>query len=535
MKETNNIIKIKCFLIIPVLVVAILMGSSCAKSQKTQAETKGSQPVFSTETKDGANTKHTELNKKPESETSETSETVAIETLTPGEPKNIETSGEPKNTLIPSEQKNTESGDIKDQEGSETEQGNIAEKEEKEPLEISGLVLVEDVIPDIEIELKYATKDNFTKKQVYPYDICVLQKTTAMKLKKANEELMEMGYHLKVWDAYRPLSVQKIFWDIIPDSRYVANPNTGGSKHNRGTAVDVTLVDMDGNELEMPTGFDDFSDKAARSNKNVPETVKKNVELLTNVMVKHGFTTISTEWWHYNDSDSANYVAMDVELEEFMQGDAPLDNQGLKIDPNIDKLNNMDNIKAAEQIVLVLADDLETRKATAYTYEKVNGQWLLAFAPIKSVIAKNGLTYDKKEGDKESPIGVFSLNRCFGWGDNPGTKLQYTKFEKNDFWVDDEKSDFYNTYQKGLPNGRWVSAEDLYGIGDTYRFFIVIEYNTDVPVPGKGSAIFMHIWKGEESYTSGCTAMAEENLLKIIKWLDPSKNPLLLQYPKSGF
>ena len=292
---------------------------------------------------------------------------------------------------------------------------------------------------------------------------------------------------------------------------------------------------MDGNELEMPTGFDDFSDKAARSNKNVPETVKKNVELLTNVMVKHGFTTISTEWWHYNDSDSANYVAMDVELEEFMQGDAPLDNQGLKIDPNIDKLNNMDNIKAAEQIVLVLADDLETRKATAYTYEKVNGQWLLAFAPIKSVIAKNGLTYDKKEGDKESPIGVFSLNRCFGWGDNPGTKLQYTKFEKNDFWVDDEKSDFYNTYQKGLPNGRWVSAEDLYGIGDTYRFFIVIEYNTDVPIPGKGSAIFMHIWKGEESYTSGCTAMAEENLLKIIKWLDPSKNPLLLQYPKSGF
>ena len=533
MKETNNIIKIKRFLIIPVLVVAILMGSGCAKSQKTQAETSGSQPVFSTETKDGANTKHTDLTQNTEIDTSET---VATETVTSSEPKNTQTSSSPRNIETSNEQKNTDSVGIDDhKDDSETEQGNIAEKEEKEPLEISGLVLVEDVIPDIEIELKYATKDNFTKKQVYPYDICVLQKTTAMKLKKANEELMEMGYHLKVWDAYRPLSVQKIFWDIIPDSRYVANPNTGGSKHNRGTAVDVTLVDMGGNELEMPTGFDDFSDKAARSNKNVPETVKKNVELLTNVMVKHGFTTISTEWWHYNDSDSANYVAMDVELEEFMQGDAPLDNQGLKIDPNIDKLNKMDNLKAAEQIVLVLADDLETRKATAYIYEKVNGQWQPAFEPIKSVIAKNGLTYDKKEGDKESPIGVFSLYRCFGWGGNPGTKLHYTKFEKNDFWVDDEKSDFYNTYQKGLPNGRWASAEDLYGIGDTYRFFIVIEYNTDVPVPGKGSAIFMHIWKGEESYTSGCTAMAEENLLKIIKWLDPFKNPLLLQYPKSGF
>lgn len=502
MKVTINMIRIKRFILIPFLIAALFITAGCA-DRKTQAEKNDNRPVFSSDIN--------ESNKPTEAinNGSEAKESLKAPVITPDETTGMEQG---------------------------TSQDNNPDLSNgQDPIEIHGLVLVKDIIPGIEIELKYATEDNFTKTKVYPYDICVLQKSTAMKLKKANDELMEMGYRLKIWDAYRPLSVQKIFWDLVPDSRYVANPNTGGSKHNRGTAVDVTLVDMEGNELEMPTGFDDFTAKAGRSNNDMSETAKKNVELLTNVMVKNGFTTITTEWWHYNDSDSGNYSALDVDLEEFMQGDAPYDNQSLKIDPFIDKLNKLDGIDGAGQIVLVLADSPETSKAAAYTYEKVSGQWQVVFEPFDCVIGRNGLAYDKKEGDGKSPIGIFPLYRSFGREANPGTRLNYTRFEENDFWIDDPNSKLYNTYQKGIPNGRWASAEDLYKIGDIYRFFIVIEYNTKNPVPGKGSAIFMHIWRGKESYTAGCTAMAEENLLKILNWLEPSKAPFLLQYPVNDF
>lgn len=512
MKGTINIMRMKRFILITFLIAALFVSAGC-ESKKTQAGINESKPAFSSDIK--------ETGKPATGQTNQGSATK-------------ESTGEP--VLSTGETTVASSGNVQEQTAEpEKKTEDLSKEEDKEPFEINGLVLVKDIIPDIEIELKYATEDNFTKTKVYPYDICVLQKSTAIKLKKANDELMKMGYRLKIWDAYRPLSVQKIFWELVPDSRYVANPNTGGSKHNRGTAVDVTLVDMNGNELEMPTGFDDFTEKAARSYGNISETARKNVELLTNIMVKNGFTTITTEWWHYNDSDSDRYGVLDVDLEEFMQGDAPYGNQSIIIDPFADKLRELDGIDGAGQIVLVLAENPETSKAKAYTYEKVNGQWQAVFEPFDCVIGRNGITHDKKEGDGKSPAGTFSLYRCFGRDENPGTRLHYTRFEKNDFWVDDPGSNLYNTYQKGPSNGRWVSAEDLYGIGDIYRFFIVIEYNTKNPVPGKGSAIFMHIWQGKDSYTGGCTAMAEENLLRIMNWLDPDKNPLLLQYPAKDF
>ncbi len=402
---------------------------------------------------------------------------------------------------------------------------------EREPLEINGLVLVEAIDPDIAIELRYATSNNFTKQKVYPLHVCVLQKQTAMKLAKANAELMELGYRLKIWDAYRPLSVQRIFWEIVPDSKYVANPDKGGSKHNRGSAVDVTLIDMNGNELEMPSGFDDFSEKASRKSAQMTETARKNMELLTDVMVRNGFTTISTEWWHYNDSDSDKFPITDVNLEEFLQGDAPSDDNGLVIDPYIEKLDEVPGIGQSQQVLLVIADGTDTIRADARAYEKVNGAWRLAFEPMDAVLGSKGLAYSKKEGDKKSPIGVYPLERCFGRGENPGTKLSYTQFYQNDFWVDDMYSELYNTFQKGPVNGRWSSAEDLFAIGNVYKYFAVIEYNTVNPLPGVGSAIFLHIWRDQDSPTAGCTALSEENVLKIIRWLDPAYKPVLAQFP----
>lgn len=185
--------------------------------------------------------------------------------------------------------------------------------------EINGFVLLSSLNKDLVIDLKYATTDNFTNKIIYPNSVCVLRKTTAEKLVKANTELKKLGYRIKIWDAYRPVYVQQIFWDIVKDSRFVANPKNGGSIHNRGCAVDITLVDKNGNELSMPSKFDDFSTKAYRSNSKMTNESKKNMDLLTKYMLNNGFSTIDTEWWHFEDLDSKNYKIADINLKLFIK------------------------------------------------------------------------------------------------------------------------------------------------------------------------------------------------------------------------
>jgi D-alanyl-D-alanine dipeptidase len=192
-------------------------------------------------------------------------------------------------------------------------------KEQKTIKEVKSLVQIKDLDDSIVVDLKYAAEDNFTHKKIYPVAVCLIRKETGAKLVKVNEELKKHGYTLKVWDAYRPPYVQKILWETTPDKRFVANPYKGGSKHNRGSAVDVTLVDSSGKEVAMPTGFDDFSSKASRSNKNITKEVKENLELLTTLMKKHGFTTINSEWWHYDDSEYKKYPIEDVKLDEFLK------------------------------------------------------------------------------------------------------------------------------------------------------------------------------------------------------------------------
>jgi zinc D-Ala-D-Ala dipeptidase len=182
---------------------------------------------------------------------------------------------------------------------------------------ITGLVNMVDIDHTIVIDLRYATSDNFVGEKVYSNAICLLREETAFKLKKANELAKEKGYRIKIWDGYRPLDVQKTFWEKTPDPRYVSDPKKG-TDHNRGAAVDITLVDKDGNEVEMPTGFDEFSEKAWRNYQGNTTEAQKNMEFLTNIMVESGFTTIRTEWWHYVDSQAKNYPFQNVQLEYFV-------------------------------------------------------------------------------------------------------------------------------------------------------------------------------------------------------------------------
>ena len=162
----------------------------------------------------------------------------------------------------------------------------------------SDFVRLKDLSPDFVYELKYATPDNFLKQAVYDCGECYLRKSTAEALVKANEAFKQLGYRIKLFDCYRPLSVQKKMWKILPGTHYVANP-AKGSKHNRGAAVDLTLVDAQGKELNMGTPFDFFGKEAHHTYTQHPKEVLENRKLLKETLDKYNFKSIYSEWWHY--------------------------------------------------------------------------------------------------------------------------------------------------------------------------------------------------------------------------------------------
>lgn len=166
------------------------------------------------------------------------------------------------------------------------------------------MVKVRDYIPDIAVELKYATTDNFTGQVIYDFEDAYLRYGTVKKLKTAQEELTQLGFGLKIWDGFRPVSAQFALWDAYPDPSFVADPRNGYSSHSRGNAVDVTLVDVDGNDVLMPTAFDDFSSRADRDYSDCDETSAANAMLLEATMRSVGFKPYSAEWWHFSDERS---------------------------------------------------------------------------------------------------------------------------------------------------------------------------------------------------------------------------------------
>ena len=182
---------------------------------------------------------------------------------------------------------------------------------EKEP-EDDEYVLVNKYIPDIYVELMYATDNNFTGVRIYGFTDAYLRYGTVKKLANVQKELKEQGYSLKIWDAYRPFEAQQKLWEVYPDPNYVANPANGMKKHNLGGTVDITMVAADGSVISMPTEFDDFSLKADRDYSDIEdEEAVKNVMILQNAMENNGFTGYQGEWWDY--SDTVEYEAVDFE------------------------------------------------------------------------------------------------------------------------------------------------------------------------------------------------------------------------------
>ena len=168
----------------------------------------------------------------------------------------------------------------------------------------STFVNLKDYSADFVYDIKYASEDNFLKAKVYDCAECFLRYKTVKALVKANKVFIEKGYRIKLYDCYRPLDIQKRMWTIVSNPKYVADP-AKGSIHNRGGAVDITLVNRNGVELDMGTTFDHFGIEASHHFKNLSNEVRANRKLLRNTMSGAGFQIFESEWWHYNLKGSA--------------------------------------------------------------------------------------------------------------------------------------------------------------------------------------------------------------------------------------
>lgn len=189
----------------------------------------------------------------------------------------------------------------------------ISDVEQNKELQIIAL---HTILKPYTTDWQYSTKNNFTRQKLYRNPKAFLRLPAAIALKNVQAELLSHGYNIKLFDAYRPYSVTRKMWEIIPDERYAANP-ARGSGHNRGIAVDVTLVyEKTGEELEMPTAFDDFSEKARHNYSTLPDDVLSNRALLRSIMEKHGFLALDTEWWHYFLPNGKKYPLMDLSFRQ---------------------------------------------------------------------------------------------------------------------------------------------------------------------------------------------------------------------------
>jgi len=402
----------------------------------------------------------------------------------------------------------------------------------------SPLIDIQKVAPGIQVDIRYATPENFTGQILYPLNRCLLCEPVAHRLALVQSDLEKEGLGLKVWDCYRPLSVQKKLWKIVPDERYVADPKTG-SRHNRGASVDLTLVDRAGRELVMPTKFDEFTERAHRNYQNLPAEALRNRAKLEAAMTTRGFTGLPTEWWHFDDPEWSHFAIRDE----------PLGSPALETDQPASL--EMPFPRESSQLVLVVSPEWSSVKATLQRFEKTGAGWKAVGSSWPVTLGKNGLRWGrglqgpaslgpaKSESDRTAPAGLFRIGRAYGYAPHPpaGCLWPYQPVTEDWFCVDDPKSRSYNQIlrlEPGAPRD-WKSAETLRRSDHLYTWFLNVEQNWPDVKEACGSCIFLHVWRTPDSPTDGCTAMEESRMVELLRWLSPEAHPCLVQLPEAVY
>lgn len=187
------------------------------------------------------------------------------------------------------------------------------------------------------------------------------------------------------------------------------------------------------------------------------------------------------------------------------------------------------------QFLLVTGESPPSVFVRIYAFERQKSEWVQSLPPIEAIIGAKGFAEPgaKREGDGKTPTGIFPLEFVFGYDETVNTRMPYRRSTKDDIWVDDARSDDYNRWVRRKET-RAASFEDMKRKDDLYKYGIVVGYNTQPVIKGNGSAIFLHIRAENNVPTSGCVAMAEDDLVRIIGWLDPVQKPLILMGYEKG-
>jgi L,D-peptidoglycan transpeptidase YkuD (ErfK/YbiS/YcfS/YnhG family) len=190
-------------------------------------------------------------------------------------------------------------------------------------------------------------------------------------------------------------------------------------------------------------------------------------------------------------------------------------------------------LRPARQLIFATNREAASSLVSIHLLEEKRSVWRLVFPGFSATIGEKGFAPidEKREGDRKSPTGIFPLGTAFGYAPSVKTRMPYRQVTGDDFWVDDVNSEEYNQWVRGIP--RATSYEKMKRQDDLYKYGIVIEYNMNPVVKGKGSAVFIHVWTGEGNPTLGCVAMPEERILQILGWLDPNKKPLVVMGTES--
>jgi zinc D-Ala-D-Ala dipeptidase len=196
-----------------------------------------------------------------------------------------------------------------------------APPKEKGPFREADLIELIQIDPTFKLDIRYATPNNFVGRPVYTEARAFLQRPAAEALRRVNQKLRRQGYGLLIFDGYRPWAVTKLFWDVTSgDQRnYVADP-AKGSKHNRGCAVDLSLFDLKtGREIEMPSAYDEMSERAWPTYKGGTEEARRLRDLLRATMEAEGFRVNEYEWWHFDYKDWQKYPILNLSFAEIGQ------------------------------------------------------------------------------------------------------------------------------------------------------------------------------------------------------------------------
>jgi L,D-peptidoglycan transpeptidase YkuD (ErfK/YbiS/YcfS/YnhG family) len=194
----------------------------------------------------------------------------------------------------------------------------------------------------------------------------------------------------------------------------------------------------------------------------------------------------------------------------------------------LEKISVLPLLQGSGQAILILATNQKIKSTTVTLFDKKDGVWTAQPDSFPASIGVHGfaLIGEKKEGDGKTPSGVYTLSLAFGYAEKCSTKMPYRHSGTNDFWVDDMESPQYNTWVHGKPDA--ISFEQMRRDDILYKWGLVVDYNTGPIFPGKGSAIFLHVRTRPSAVTAGCAAFDEENILRVLKWLDPKKKPVVV-------